>query len=397
VTCRLAVNLLSLVPGDVGGAEEYAVRTLAAYGRHGPADLRPVVYLSQAALDAHPDLGRAFDVEVHPGDGRSRPRRILAESTWLARRTTGMAVHHLGGRIPARSGRPVAVTVHDLQPLDEPLNFSLIKRRYLGWALPRSVRRADLVVAVSDQVGRRIIDQLGTDPSRVVIVPIGAGAVATSPAEPSDPPTILYPAVTHPHKNHLMLVEAFTRLADHHPTARLVLTGGPGTAEAEVANAVAASRHGDRITRTGRIPAADLAARLATAIVVAFPSTYEGFGIPVLEAMAAGVPVLVADGTPAADLVADLFANRGVVLAPHDPQVWADSLGRVLDDRAHRASLALRGLTVAADHTWEASAAALEQAWRRLLAGPGRAGPSAGPAAGKPAGKPFGPGTGREG
>ncbi|HIE66380.1 MAG TPA: glycosyltransferase family 1 protein [Acidimicrobiia bacterium] len=383
MTCRLAVNLLSLVPGDVGGAEEYAVRTLAAYGRHGPSDLRPVIYLSRAALDAHPDLSRAFDVEVHPGDGRSRPRRILAESTWLARRTAGMAVHHFGGRIPARTGRPVAVTVHDLQPLDEPLNFSLIKRRYLGWALPRSVRRADLVVAISDQVRRRIIDQLGTDPSRVVIVPIGAEAVATNPAEPSDPPTILYP-----HKNHLVLVEAFTRLADHHPTARLVLTGGPGTAEAEVAKAVGASRHGDRITRTGRIPAADLAACLATATVVAFPSTYEGFGIPVLEAMAAGVPVLVADGTPAADLVAGLCEDSGAVLAPHDPQVWADSLGRVLDDRAHRTSLALRGLTAAADHTWEASAAALEHAWRRLLAGPG---------AGPPAGKPSGPGVGREG
>ncbi len=89
-----------------------------------------------------------------------------------------------------------------------------------------------------------------------------------------------------------------------------------------------------------------------------------------------------------ADLVADLCANRGVVLAPHDPQVWADSLGRVLDDRAHRTSLALRGLTAAADHTWEASAAALEHAWRRLLAGPG---------AGPPAGKPSGPGVGREG
>jgi len=386
VTCRLAVNLLSLVPGDVGGAEEYAVRTLAAYGRHGPADLRPVVYLSQAALDAHPDLGAAFDVEVHPGDGSSRPRRILAESTWLARRTTGMAVHHFGGRIPARTGRPVAVTVHDLQPLLRPGNFPILKRRYLGWALPRSVRRADLVVAVSDQVGRRIVDRLGANPARVVVVPIGTEAIAAGPAEPSGPPTILYPAVTHPHKNHLMLVEAFTRLADHHPTARLVLTGGSGTAEAEVGNAVATSRHGDRITRTGRIPSTDLAARLATAIVVAFPSTYEGFGIPVLEAMAAGVPVLVADGTPAADLVSDGGVDRDAVLAPHDPQVWADRLGRILDDRAQRTDLALRGLTAATDHTWEASAEALEQAWRRLLAGP-----DAGPDAGQPAGPDTGP------
>ena len=383
---RLAVNLLSLVPGDVGGAEEYAVRTLTAYGRHGPSDLRPVVYLSRAALDAHPDLGAAFEVDVHPGDGSSRPRRILAESTWLARRTAGMAVHHLGGRIPARTSRPVAVTVHDLQPLVHPGNFPLVRRRYLGWALPRSISRADLVVAVSDQVGRRIVDRLGADPARVVTVPIGTEAIASGPAEPSGPPTILYPAVTHPHKNHLMLVEAFTRLADGHPAAHLVLTGGPGDAEADVADAIAASRHGDRILRTGRIPSDDLACRLAAATVVAFPSTYEGFGIPVLEAMAAGVPVLVAAGTPAADLVSDSGVDRDAVLTPHDPQAWADRLGRILGDRAQRTDLALRGLTAAADHTWEDSAEALEQAWRRLLAGP-----EVGPDFGQPAGPDTGP------
>ena len=110
---RLAVNLLSLVPDDVGGAEEYAVRTLSAYARHGPANLRPVLYLSEDALGAHPGLGEAFDVEVHPNDGRRRARRVLAENTWLAARTTGLAIHHLGGRIPVRTSRPVAVTVHD--------------------------------------------------------------------------------------------------------------------------------------------------------------------------------------------------------------------------------------------------------------------------------------------
>ena len=412
---RLAVNLLSLVPGDVGGAEEYAVRTLTAYGRHGPSDLRPIVYLSRAALDAHPDLGQAFDVEVHPADGRSRPRRILAESTWLARRTADMAVHHFGGRIPARTGQPVAVTIHDLQPLDHPENFPLVKRRYLGLALPRSIRRADLVVAVSDHVGRRIVDRLGVDPGRVVTVPIGTETVVAEPAHPSDPPTILYPAVTHPHKNHVMLVEAFTLLADHHPTVRLVLTGAAGAADAEVDSAIAASRHGDRITRPGRIPADDLAARLVAATVVAFPSTYEGFGIPVLEAMAAGVPVLVAEGTPAADLVAGpgadsrgadpsaglgtgLDADQAAVLDPHDPQAWAERLGRILDDSAHRTSLADLGLKAAADHTWEASAAALEQAWRRLIAAdPARSssGDAAGPLAGKSLEPGPGPGTGQ--
>jgi alpha-1,3-rhamnosyl/mannosyltransferase len=150
-----------------------------------------------------------------------------------------------------------------------------------------------------------------------------------------------------------------------------VLTGAAGTAEAEVASAVAVSRHGDRIIRTGHIPADDLAARLTTATVMAFPSTYEGFGIPVLEAMAAGVPVLVADGTPAAHLVAGLSLDQATVLAPHDPQAWADCLSRVLDDRAHRTSLAIGGLTAAAGHSWEASAAAMERAWRRLLVGQG--------------------------
>ena len=361
---RIAVDLLWLVPGDVGGSEEYAVRTLLAYASHGPSDLRPVVHLTGAAAEAHPELGQLLDVETCPVDNRHRGRRLLAESTWLASRTRQLdAVHHMGGRIPARTGAPVAVTVHDLQPLDHPEHFSVAKRAYLGRALPRSIRRADVVVAVSHGVAHQIMDRFAIPAERVPVVSSGVVPAVGLPV-PSDPPTILYPAVTHPHKRHILLVEAFHLLAGRHPTVRLVLTGGQGRAEGDVGKAIDGGPHADRIDRTGRIPADLLASHLSGASVVAFPSSYEGFGIPVVEAMAAGVPVLVSGGTPAADLV----GGGSVVSAVAGPDRWANELERLLVDDRHRRLLVDAGRLGATAHTWEASADALERAWRLLLA-----------------------------
>ena len=362
---RIGVNLLHIVPGEVGGSEEYAVRTLSAYARHGSPDLVPVLHVLAPFVVAHQPLCEAFDTVVSPLDGTNRVRRILAESTWLAARTADMdAVHHLGGRLPGRSRRPAAVTIHDLQPLFRPENFSPAKRAFMARSLPRTARQADLLVAPSHAVADKLASRLGVGAERIAVVSVGAEQIADGPNRPADPPTVLYPAATYPHKNHLVLIEAFARIADRHPDARLVMTGSPGRADGEVRSAAAATGLGERITLTGRIPAAELDVLLTGAAVVAFPSVYEGFGIPVLEALAAGVPVVVGAGTPAAEMAGDLAP----VVDPSDPAAWAEALDALLGDTVRRDRVARAGLARVIGRTWEDSAARLEDAWRRLLA-----------------------------
>ncbi len=318
--------------------------------------------------EAHPELCESFETVVCPIDGTNRPLRIAAESTWLANRTQGFdAVHHFGGRRPTTTVRPAVVTVYDLQPLDHPDWFSPIKRVFLGWSLPRTLRSADAIVVLSEMVSRQVVDCFAVDPDRVVVVPCGIDHRTDSPAEPSRAPVIIYPAVTHPHKNHAMLIAAFTRVAGRHPDASLVFTGAPGSADAEVRAAAEASGIGPRITFTGHIPGADLATLMAGATVMAYPSRYEGFGIPVLEAMAAGVPAVVAAGTAAADLA----TSAGVVLEPDDVAGWAKELDLLMTDSGYRSQVARAGLVRATNYTWEASARQLERAWRLALEVPG--------------------------
>ncbi len=361
---HLAVNLLSIVPGRIGGAEEYAVRTLLAFAEHGPSDIRPTLYTVNSFEQAHPELVNYFEVVSCPIDGTVRSRRVLAESTWLMNKTkSALAVHHLGGRLPIRTNKPSCVTIHDLQPLDYPANFSSIKAAYLSWAIPRSIRRADVVVAVSDHVAERIRTGFPIDPEKVLTVSSGVQEIAKQPAKPNTTPVILYPAATYPHKNHLVLIRAFEEIADRHPDVQLILTGVAGRSESEVARAIEESRHVDRIERTGRVSSAMMKKIVETATVLAFPSSYEGFGLPVLEAMAAGVPVVVSSGTPAAEII----NQPNLTVSPEDVQGWVSALERVILDEQQRNEAASHGLIRAEKYRWENSAEQLERAWRQLL------------------------------
>ena len=372
---RVGVNLLWLVPGVVGGSEEYTVRLL-----HGLADLAPEdLAIELFALDdlrrAHPQLVERFPTTTIGLRGRAKALRVAAETTWLAaqvRRRGLDVVHHPGGVVPLLTGGAATVlTVHDLQPLDHPENFSRTKVAYLRAALPRSVRVADVVTTPSHAAARRVGERLGVPAARLHPVLHGLEPEAFAAADPAEvervraalglaPRWILYPVITYPHKNHRVLVEAFARLAPTHPDVDLVLAGGEGPAEAAVREAVAASGVADRIHRTGRVPRADLDALLAGADVVAFPSRYEGFGVGALEAMAAGVPVVAADATALPEVVGD----AGTLVGPDDGPGWVAALSRLLDDAALRAEAGAAGRRRAATFTNEAGARALASAYR---------------------------------
>lgn len=383
---RVGVNLLWLVPGVVGGSEEYTTRLLRGLAEDLPPDLHVTLFALGSFAAAHPDLVAAYPTVTLDVTGRRKAGRVAAEATWLARQARGRSVdllHHAGGVIPpgpAVGAFGSVLTIHDLQPMAMPENFSAAKRRWLATMLPRSARRARVVLTPSDPTSASVVERLGVPAGRVRTVPHGIEPPAPVPADRVaavraryrlGDQVILYPAITYPHKDHRTLVDAFARLAPDRPEATLVLTGGAGPSEADVTAAIRASGVGDQVRRTGRIPWADLRALYATATVVAVPSRFEGFGAPALEAMAAGVPVVVADATALPWVVGD----AGLRVAPGEVHQWARQLARVLDEPAVHDTLATAGRRRAATFTWDRAAAALAAGYRQAAAmgetGPG--------------------------
>lgn len=384
---RVGVNLLWLVPGVVGGSEEYTVRLLAAFAerRDSYPDLDVTLFVNRSLLAAHPALVAAFPTVVAPVPGTNRAVRVAVESTWLAagaRRRGIEVMHHAGGTMPPLRSCPGLVTIHDLQPLDLPEHFSPLKRAYLRAVVPPSVRAARYVVTLTRWTQRDVVRHFGVDEDRLWLVPAGVdlpplevdGATLDSALSRHDlvgRPYFLYPAITYPHKNHETLVRAFALLAANHPEAVLVLTGGFGPREDAVAHLVARLGLEARVRRPGRVPVGELDALYRGAVAVTFASRYEGFGIPVLEAMSRACPVLASDvgGLP------EVVGDAGVLLAPDDVDGWAVAMADLLEHTARRAALCRSGRERAARFPWQASADALASLYRAAL-GAGRGGPS---------------------
>ncbi|MGA9278732.1 glycosyltransferase family 4 protein [Ilumatobacter sp.] len=364
-TVNVAVNLLWCVPGKVGGSEQYLARQLDGLGSQA-SEFVPTIYCVRSFADAHPELSARFELVAAEIDGTNRGRRVLAEHTWLARRTRSAdVVHHGGGTAPAAGGRPIVLTIHDLQYETFPEYVSTTKLRYLRTAMPRSVARASVVAVPTQYVRGTVIEHFDVDPERVVVVPHGVepdlGARARSAAELRSAfalgggRILVLPAITHPHKGHRFLLDVMARHWPD-PDLRVVLLGGPGAADAAIRSDVARLGLEDRVVFAGRVDDADRDGLIRLADTLVFPSEYEGFGAPVVEAMALGTPVVCSDQPALSEVVAD----AGLSL-PLDHEAWADVLDRV--DRERDAMVAA-GLRRAQDFTTVASGAGIASAYR---------------------------------
>jgi glycosyltransferase involved in cell wall biosynthesis len=376
---RVGVNLLWLVPGVVGGSEEYTVRTLDGILDVAPPDIDLVLFALRPFIEAHPELTDRIDTVTLSLTGRDKSVRVAAESSWLAfqcRRQGVAMVHHAGGILPAVRAVPGLLTVHDVQPLLQPENFSPAKRAFSRAVLPRSAKAARLVVTPSEYSRQALLSVVDLPPEHVWIVPHGIPDPSVGPGRDVDlaqveaafgitAPFFVYPAITYPHKNHLTLVRAFAGVVRQHPEASLVLTGGEGQMEGEILETISALGLEGRVHRLGRIPWWDLAAILRQARGLGFPSRFEGFGAPVIEAMARGCPVVAADSTALPEVVGD----AGVLVDADDQAAWTTELLRLLDDDEHHARLVAAGRARAAQFSAVASAEALLAAYHEVLSG----------------------------
>jgi glycosyltransferase involved in cell wall biosynthesis len=381
-TRRIGCNLLWLSPGRVGGSEEYCVRLLTAFAdrssRHPDLDVRLLV--NRRFAEVYPELTGRLPTDVAPVDGRRRAGRVVAEHTWLpatCRKRRIHVVHHLGGTVPFAGGTDALVLVHDLQPWAMPENFTPLKRRYLEATVPRSVRRAAAVTTLSAWVARDVSDRLGVPLDKMVVIPPGADSPGPSTEQAVVPVLerhqlvdrrfFLYPAITYPHKNHVTLLRAFARVASQHRDATLVLTGGDAGNEAVVRRTIDELDLGSQVRRLGRVAESDLDAMYRRATALTFPSRYEGFGMPVLEAMSRTCPVIASRACALPEVVGD----GGMLVGADDVAGWAGAMEGLLSSAPDRSRWADAAGARAGAFSWETAVDTLAELYRHGPLTPG--------------------------
>lgn len=366
---RVGMNLLFCVPNEVG-ASEPLMTNLAE--RVASSNVDVVVFGVKGFSKSYPGIASRAEVVEVPWRGGNQALRISAENTWLrnqAKRLGLDLVHHGGGTAPFASSTKTALTLHDIQYIHHPGNFSSPKRAWLRLNVPRAARSSDLIMVTTDWVKNDISRHFGIEPSRFAVVPFGSEGLFTHEPEDTgtvkdtyglDKPYFYYPSRTYPHKNHIGFLKAFEPLKDE---ADLIFTGGRWFRDHEVAEAIASAGLDGHVRMLGQLPRSHLRGLYEGAVALVYPTQFEGFGGPVLEAMSVGCPVIASNATS----VPEVVAEAGLLIDPDDAASWTDAMAKVLHDSTLADDLANRGRRRAKDFSWDVSAKQLIRAYEKTL------------------------------
>ena len=346
---RVGLSLLTLVPGISGGSETYARELVRALGRVGRFEYR--VFLPSIATDVG---GLPTELVPEYRASRSTGGRIVGMTRAsiagrdIKRRFAGADVLHfpLSVMVPPVESHSATTTILDVQHELLPQFFSRAERAYRRRVYGWSARRSRLVLTISQHAAGTLVERLALPEEQVRPIHLGIDHEVFRPGDESRGEFLLYPARSWPHKNHARLFEAFAELRRRQPGLELVLTAYAGPVP-------------EGVRSLGRVSRKELVRLYRTAAALVFPSLYEGFGQPPLEAMACGCPVACSNVASLPEVVSDaarLF----------DPSSTEEIVAAVEDVLANPDPWRHRGFERAADFTWEKTARAHDDVYEEL-------------------------------
>jgi len=371
---RVLVDATS-VPADRGGVGRYVDGLLGALGRREDVDL--VVVCQRTDTERYERMLPTAQVLAAPAAVNHRPARLAWEQTGLpllAQQVGARVLHSPFYTCPLRASCPVTVTVHDATFFTEPEHYDKSRRTFFRSAIKTSLRRASRVIVPSKATRDELIRLLDADPTRIDVAYHGVDPAAFHAPTPEEKARvrarlglgetfyIAFLGAKEPRKNVPNLIRGWARaVADRPQPPALVIAGGQGHDD-DIDQAVAGVPPHLRLLRPGYLRFADLPGYLGGALVAAYPSYGEGFGLPILEAMACGAPVLTTPRLSLPEVGGDAVAYTGP-----DADEIAQELVRLLDDEPRRAALAEAGLARAREFSWDSSAEVHLAAWARAL------------------------------
>ena len=356
---RIGVNALYMIPGGVGGTEIYLRGLLAALAEIDPAN-RYFVFTNR---ETGPDLTPAAPgFQQVPQNVRAvrRPARLLWEQTILPLQAVRLKLDVLlnpGFTAPLLCSCPQVTVFHDLQHKRHPEYFRWFDLPFWRFFLYWSARLSRVVLADSLATADDLFRYYRLRPAAVKVVPLGVDPVFFDLGRRPEP-FLLAVSTLHPHKNLDGLLRAFALFRRAHPEFRLVVSGMHGFFTGPLRDLSNELGLSDAVEFPGWIPREALHNLYRRAWAFVFPSKFEGFGIPLLEALAAGVPTACSSIEP----LAGIAGEAALLFNPHDPSAIAAALERIACDAPLRARLAVEGPQRAANFSWQATAAATLEA-----------------------------------